>query len=106
MTSKKRSAKAKQIAAFKAQLADYDKETSCPSMDNLFAQEDDRRAQRAAEKDAAQRKRSCESKNRYHSQADAQEAIRLCADHGTKDLVCYRCEYCRGWHLTSHPWDA
>lgn len=103
MTSKKRSAKAKQIAEFRSQLTDG---FGYSAMDDLFSREDDRRAAQAAEKDAALRRKACESKNRYHSRADAEEAIRMCADHGTAGLVCYRCEYCRGWHLTSHPWDA
>ena len=54
-----------------------------------------------ARREAADRSRSCERKNRYASRLDAEEAIRRCADHGRRGLHCYRCSYCGGWHLTS-----
>lgn len=94
MTSRKRQARAKQVAEFKASLG---------GLDSVFECEDARRAQRSADREAALRNKACESKNRYPSKGDAQEAIRLCAEHGTTGLHCYRCQYCNGWHLTSKP---
>ena len=91
MTSKKRSAQAKQIAAFKAQLG---------GMDDLFEREAAHRADVAERKEAALRKKACESKNRYHSRTEAEEAIAACAAHGTRGLHAYRCDFCKGWHLT------
>ena len=94
MGSRKGSAKAKRIAEFKAGLG---------GMDDVFAREDARKSKKAAEKDAALRKKSYESKNRYSCKSDAEAAILACAEHGTTGLHCYRCSYCNGWHLTSKP---
>ena len=94
MGSKKRSARAKQVAEFKASLG---------GMDDVFAREDGRKAARAQEKEAALRKKACESKNRYATKYDAEAAIASCAEYGTTGLHCYRCEFCNGWHLTSKP---
>lgn len=94
MTSRKRSALAKQAAAFKASLG---------GMDDVFAREEQRRAEQAREHDDAVRRKACESKNRYCSRADAEAAIASCAEHGTRGLHSYRCPYCDGWHLTSKP---
>ncbi len=94
MGSKKRSAWAKQASEFKASLG---------GMDDVFAREGERMARQGQQHEAALRKKSCESKNRYATQADAEEAIYLCAEHGTRGLRCYRCPYCEGWHLTSKP---
>lgn len=94
MTSKKRSAKAKQIAEFKAQLG---------GMDDIFEREQAHRADVAEQKEAALRRKSCESKNRYRSRAEAEEAIAACAAHGTFGLHSYRCDFCKGWHLTHKP---
>lgn len=95
MGSRKRSAQQKQIAQFKEGLG---------GMDDLFGREQRRSAGAAERREAVRRKRSCESKQRYHTRADAEEAIALCEAHGTRGLQCYRCSYCHGWHLTSHPW--
>lgn len=92
--SKKRSARAKQIAEFKSSLG---------GMDDIFAREEQRREGLEEQREAALRKKACESKNRYVSRAEAEDAIRSCASYGTTGLHCYRCEYCRGWHLTSKP---
>lgn len=94
MGSRKRSARKKQIEEFKSQLG---------GMDDAFARENERREREAEEKEEALRWKSCESKKRYETRAEAEEAIASCAEHGTTGLHCYRCEYCRGWHLTSHP---
>ena len=32
------------------------------------------------------------------------EAIAACEEHGRRGLSTYKCSYCNGWHLTSHPW--
>lgn len=92
MGSRKGSAKAKQIAQFKAGLG---------GMDDIFAREDALREKRAQEKDAALRRKACESKKRYMSRFDAEAAIRSCEDYGTRGLRTYKCAYCNGWHLTS-----
>ncbi|WP_415927890.1 hypothetical protein [Slackia piriformis] len=94
MTSRKRSALAKQTAAFKAGLG---------GMDDVFTREEERRRTQDLEHDAAVRRKACESKNRYRSRTEVEEAIAACADHGTRGLHSYRCPYCNGWHLTSKP---
>ena len=38
---------------------------------------------KAAERDAALRKKACESKNRYSCKSDAEAAIIACAEYGT-----------------------
>jgi len=98
MGSKKRSAWAKQKAEFAAELYGND-------MDDLFAREEQRRDETRAQYEAAQRVKACESKNRYASRAEAQENLAWCEARGTRGLSIYRCPYCKGWHLTSHPWD-
>lgn len=95
MGSKKQSAKARQMAAFKSQLGGS-------GMDDIFAREDARRERAAEERDEALRWKACESKNRYASRAEAEAAIFSCEEHGRRGLTCYRCGYCNGWHLTSH----
>ena len=96
MTSRKRSAQAKQIAEFKSHLG---------GMDDLFAHEERRRAEAEEEQAARTRSKACSSKNRYASRGEAMAAIEACADYGRTGLQCYHCPYCDGWHLTSHPWD-
>ena len=63
MSSKKRSSWSKQKAEFNASLG---------GMDNLFASEGKRQQKNRAEKEAALRKKACESKNRYTSKSDAE----------------------------------
>ena len=94
MGSRKPSAKAKQVAAFRSQLAD---------LSDPFVREETRRKRISREKEAALRKKACESKNRYSSQSEARVVIEECAAHGTTGLHAYRCPYCDGWHLTSKP---
>lgn len=94
MGSRKPSAKAKKIAAFKAQLA---------GADDAFAREAARQTRRAEEHEQALRKKACLSKNRYDTRAEAEKTIRACEAHGTRGLHTYRCPYCDGWHLTSKP---
>ena len=96
MGSRKPSANAKRVQQFKSQLG---------GLDDVFASELDRNAKISKNKEAARRQKSCESKNRYATKDEAQLAIASCAEHGTKGLSSYRCPYCNGWHLTSHPWD-
>lgn len=113
MGSKKRSSWSRQKAEFNASLgggslddlfADSDRRRS-GDIDDAFARESSRRQKRASEKEAAQRRRACESKNRYATRGEAEAAIASCADYGTTGLQSYKCPYCDGWHLTSHPWD-
>ena len=94
MGSRKPAANAKRLAAFKADLG---------SMDDLFGREEERRDALAARREEALREKTCERKKRYGCRSDAEEAIRLCAEHGTRGLRCYKCRYCGGWHLTSKP---
>ena len=94
MTSRKPSAKAKQLKRFKSQLGD---------LNHAFASETHRSEKLSKKRESALRHRSCESKNRYGTKADAMQAIKRCADYGTTGLHCYRCTYCNGWHLTSKP---
>lgn len=100
MGSNKRSARARERAAFELQLGEG---WLGGALDDAFAREDARKQARAEERDAALRNRSCESKNRYASRSDAEEAIASCAAYGTRGLHAYRCSYCNGWHLTSKP---
>ena len=99
MGSKKRSAREKQKMAFLADLGNEDMGVS----DNLFAAEDERRNRMHAEHEEALRYKSCERKTRYDSRLEAQDAISACAAHGRGGLTCYKCTWCGGWHLTSHP---
>ena len=96
MASNKRSARAKQRAAFEAGF------DGC-SMGDLFARGREREKCLDVEHEAALRRKACESKNRYSSKAEANDAIAACAEHGRRGLSGYRCPYCNGWHLTSHP---
>lgn len=95
MGSRKRSARQKQLEAFRSQLAD--------GLDGVYARAQQEHAAADERREAAYRSKSCESKNRYATRWDAQEAIALCAEHGRHGLTCYRCDFCGGWHLTSHP---
>lgn len=96
MASNKRSARVKQRAAFEAGF------DGC-AMGDLFARERERGERLAAEHETALRRKACESKNRYSSKEEADDAIAACAEHGRRGLSAYRCPYCNGWHLTSHP---
>lgn len=96
MASNKRSARAKQRAEFESGF-------DAGAMGDLFEREHARNDALEAAHDAAVRRRACESKMRYVSRADALDAIAACAEHGRRGLSVYRCPYCDGWHLTSHP---
>lgn len=97
MGSKKRAAWAKQKAEFLTGATGGD-------MFDLFAREDARWEELDAEREEARRYKACDRKNRYDSRPEAEAVIADCAVHGRGGLSCYRCEYCGGWHLTSHPW--
>lgn len=98
--SKKRSSWAKQKAEFSAGLgAGFDTA-------DLFAQEAARAERDCAARENAQRRRACESKNRYATRAEAEENLAWCEHQGKRGLSIYQCPYCDGWHLTSHPWDS
>ena len=96
MGSRKPSANKKRVQQFKSELGDFD---------DLFALERRREERLSEDKQAARRKKACESKNRYASKSEAQLAIASCAEYSTVNLSAYRCPYCNGWHLTSHPWE-
>ena len=98
MVSRKRSAQAKRVAAFKESLYD-----GGAGADAAFERERVQSEERARQHEAALRRKACESKNRYACESDARAAIQSCADHGTTGLHAYRCPYCKGWPLTSKP---
>lgn len=98
MGSKKRSAQRRQIAAFHEELGSLD-------LGDAFARERSRDRDLDERRDDARRQRSCERKQRYATRGEALDAIAACEEHGTRGLSCYRCSYCHGWHLTSHPWE-
>lgn len=92
MGSQKRSARKARRRAFESGLGD--------ELGDVFAREDARRAQQRKQREEALRYKACERKKRYASEAEAKDAIRSCERHGSRDLHCYRCPYCNGWHLT------
>ena len=65
MASNKRSARAKQRAAFEAEF-------DGSAMGDLFARERERGERLDAEHETALRRKACESKNRYSSKAEAE----------------------------------
>lgn len=77
-----------------------------PDMGDAFARARSHMAELEGRRDEAHHKRSCTSKRRYATAAEAREAIRSCELNGRRGLSLYRCPYCRGFHLTSHPRDA
>lgn len=92
MGSQKRSARKARRSAFERNLGD--------ELGDVFAREDARRAQQQKQREETLRYKACERKKRYASEAEAKDAIRSCERHGSRDLHCYRCPYCSGWHLT------
>lgn len=97
MGSKKRAAWSKAKSEFLGAATGGD-------MSDLFVREDERRDALDAERDEAWRYKSCERKNRYDTRAEAEAVMADCEHRGRRGLACYKCEYCGGWHLTSHPW--
>lgn len=95
MPSRKPSARAKRVAAFRSKLA---------GADDAFERESKRARALDVERERARREKTCASKRRYPSRDDALDAIAACEEHGRRGLSAYRCPYCNGWHLTSHPW--
>ncbi len=95
MGSRKQSAKARQRASFEAELGHGTR-----ALDDAFAAADAQRDRMAADHEAHLRHKACERKKRYASRTEAEAAIRDCKRHGSRDLHCYRCPYCNGWHLT------
>lgn len=97
MGSKKRASWAKAKAEFLSTANGGD-------LSSLFDREGERHAAMDAEREEAWRYKSCERKNRYGTRAEAEAVMVDCENHGRRGLSCYKCEYCGGWHLTSHPW--
>lgn len=93
MAKRGRSSWKRQADEFKAGLG---------GLDERFAEESRRREDLAAERYERNREKACTSKNRYDSEAEAEEVIDECWRHGRRNLKSYRCPYCDGWHLTSH----
>lgn len=98
MASNKRSARARQRMEFESGF-------SGTGLADLFDREHVREERIDAEHEAALRNKACGSKNRYASRMEAEAAKNSCAAHGRGGLSIYRCPYCDGWHLTSHPRD-
>lgn len=94
MASHKRSALKRQRDAFEAGLG---------SMDDVFAHEEKHHETMAEDREAAMRRKACKSKNRYATRVKAEGAIAASEEYGHTKLYAYRCPYCNGWHLTSHP---
>ena len=92
MASRKRSARQRRLAEFRAELG---------GLDDAYARAERRDGELAERREAVRRERGCESKARYATHGEAEEAIAACAAHGRRGLRCYRCEFCGGWHLTS-----
>lgn len=97
MGSRKRSARAREIAEFKAGLG---------GMDDVFARERERDEEASAQREEARRQKACTSKNRYATRDEAMENLAWCEARGRRGLAVYRCPYCHGWHLTSHPHES
>lgn len=100
MASHKRSARAKKISQFEAELDD---QNSAARLDTLFMDEEKRRQKEIDRRERALRYKACESKNRYDTQWEAEAARLSSSEHGVANLRVYRCRYCNGWHLTSKP---
>ena len=79
MASRKPSARARKIAAFKEERAS--------SIDDIFGREEQRRRERAAQHEAALREKSCLSKNRYATRGEAEAAILSCAEHAARSAL-------------------
>ena len=92
MASKKPSANKRKVAQFKSSIADFG---------DLFESESNRIEEIAEERKSARIDKACESKNRYATRKEAEEAVSWCAAEGRHGLRIYRCKYCGGWHLTS-----
>lgn len=95
MGSRKQSAKARQRAEFEAGLSQGSR-----GLDDAFSRAAAQRDRMEADHEAHLRHKACERKKRYGSRGEAEAAIRDCKRHGSRDLHCYRCPYCGGWHLT------
>lgn len=97
MGSRKRAAWTRAKSEFRSSATGGD-------MSDLFTREDAHQQELDAERDEAFRYKSCSSKNRYDTRDEAEAVMADCENHGRRGLSCYKCEYCGGWHLTSHPW--
>jgi len=106
MTSKKPSAKAKQREAFETNWDSFfGNDSSHVANAGSFAREEARIAEARHNRETQFEYKSCGSKGRYGSEREAQEvAAYQQAQTGTKISV-YHCDFCNGWHITSHPWD-
>ncbi|OUP09811.1 hypothetical protein B5F33_04285 [Collinsella sp. An2] len=94
MTSRKPQARARQRSEFMHDVGD---------LDALFSAGRRGLNELDARREEAHYEKACGLKKRYDSRADALAAIDACAAHGRRGLSCYKCSYCGGWHLTSHP---
>ena len=95
MGSRKQSAKARPRAEVEADLGQGSRGLAA-----ALASAAAPRQRMAAAHEAHLRHKACERKKRYASRTGAETAIRDCRRHGSRDLHCYQCPYCGGWHLT------
>lgn len=94
MASRKPSARRRQQEAYDA-TPDY--------LDGLFDAAARAQEKLALRRERAREQRSCTSKQRYVTAVEARQAALRCESRGQRGLAWYRCEYCGGYHLTSHP---
>ena len=96
MGSKKRAAWSKAKSEFLGAATGGD-------MSDLFAREDERRDALDAERDEPGATSRASAKT-VTTRAPRPRQLWPTAKRGRRGLACYKCEYCGGWHLTSHPW--
>ena len=56
----------------------------------------------AERRDQVRYEKACGSKRRFATHAEAKDAVRYQESLGKRGLSVYRCDYCKGYHLTSH----
>ena len=93
MGSRKRSARMRVRQEFERGFTDREDlfEDARESMDAL-----------GSRRERALYEKACGSKRRYATRSEAKDAIRYQESLGKRGLTAYRCEYCKGYHLTSH----
>jgi hypothetical protein len=72
---------------------------------DIFAAEQKRYHISEINREKAFLEKSCQSKNRYNTKQEAESVAQDCMSKGAPRLTIYKCTHCKGWHLTSHPWE-
>jgi hypothetical protein len=78
---------------------------ACNGSDDIFANERRRHQADETAREEAFVIKSCQSKNRYTTEQEARAVAQDCMAKGSAKLSVYKCDKCKGWHLTSHPWE-